>query len=148
MAVNLDPMTVGTIIGAVIIALISGGYLGKKSTENKVRIANNPLDVHVREQYVSRQECIACKNDMKEDVREMRVLFDKAVTLIQERDDKLSNRIHEVDERELEGRRRIHDRLLLLNDQVSRIDARTDVSKAVGKLGGAILALANKKETA
>ena len=53
-----------------------------------------------------------------------------------------------MDERELEGRRRIPDRLLLLNDQHSRIDARTDVSKAVGKLGGAILALANKKETA
>ena len=110
----------------------------------------------MRKSYVSREDCLACKNDMRSDVRDMRVMYDKLVTLINDRDEKtaqqirqlgevLHGRITQAAEDAAERRRAIHDKLGIHADLLSRIDTRTDVSRAIGKLGGAILAMAKEK---
>ena len=154
---GLDPMTVGTIIGGLLLTLIGGGVLGKKISDGtKITLTNPHLDVAVREQLVTRAECLACKNDAKSELKEMKGLYDKTVTLLLERDERqslrtseLSERIQEqikaLAERELEGRRRIHDQVNAHDKLISHIDARTDVSKSIGKAAGAIMALANKQ---
>jgi|GEM_PF-4709768 len=43
-ATGVSPETVGAIIGSLIIALIGGGYLGKRAADNRIRIAD-PLPV-------------------------------------------------------------------------------------------------------
>lgn len=155
-ASGLDPMTVGTLIGGIIATLIGGGVLGKKISDGtKITVTNRPLDVAVREQLVTRAECLACKTDAKAELKEMKVLYDKTVTLILERDERQSIRSRELQEQihtqiqevqieAAERRRRIHDKLNEHADQLTRIDARTDVSKAIGKAAGAIMALAKK----
>ncbi|MEI6656758.1 MAG: hypothetical protein WCP45_18485, partial [Verrucomicrobiota bacterium] len=81
------------------------------------------------------------------DVKEMRGLFDKAVNLIAERDERINNRITELDNAGDERRRKIYDRLENHDRLICAIDARTDVSKAIGKAAAAIMALANKQSS-
>ena len=50
-----------------------------------------------------------------------------------------------MEEGAAERRRRIHDKLNEHADLLSRIDARTDVSKSIGRLGSAIMTLARKE---
>jgi hypothetical protein len=138
---TLDPMTVGTIIGGILITLIGGGVLGKKVSDatSKVRVINSPLDVCIAEQYVRREEFAEFKGEVKADLREMRGLFDKALTLINERDAKLTDTINTVASGAYEGRRRLHDKVNDHAAKLSAIEVKTDVSKAIGKLGAAIM---------
>ncbi len=154
---GMDPMTVGTLIGGILITLISGGVLGKKISDGtKITLTNPQVDVALREQLVTRAECMACKNDAKSEIKEIKGLYDKTVTLLLERDERQSLRtkeladqmhaqIQEMGERDLEGRRRIHDQVNAHDKLIAHIDARTDVSKSIGNAAGAIMALANKQ---
>ncbi len=156
-APGLDPMTVGTLIGGILITLIGGGVLGKKISDGtKITLTNPQLDVEVREQLVTRAECLACKTDAKSELKEIKGLYDKTVTLLLERDerqslrtkelaDQMHSQIQEMGERDLEGRRRIHDQVNAHDKLIAHIDARTDVSKSISKAAGAIMALANKQ---
>lgn len=137
-----DPKDVGTMVGSILIALLGGGYLGKKITESKVTLANNPLQVSLQEQFVRREEFAEFKGEMKADVREMRGLFDKAITLIAERDERLTETINDVASGAYEGRRRLHDKVNNHEGRLARVEVNNDVSKAVGKLGSAVMTLA------
>ena len=152
-----DVLVNGAWVTGFVVAVIGALFSGMKITQAKyMKIGPQPFDVTVQKSYVSREECQACKNDMRGDVRDMRVLYDKLVTLINDRDEKtaqqirqlgevLHGRITQAAEDAAERRRAIHDKLGIHADLLSRIDTRTDVSRAIGKLGGAILAMAKEK---
>ena len=147
-AQGIDPAMVGTIIGGVMVALVGGGVIGKKITDGtRIRIDPQPLEVALRKEYVTRAEFAEFKGELKTDVKEMRGLFDKAVNLIAERDERINNRITELDNAGDERRRKIYDRLENHDRLICAIDARTDVSKAIGKAAAAIMSLANNKST-
>jgi hypothetical protein len=165
----MDIMTVGSLIVAVLVALNSMGMLNlnRKIAEiGSTRIVNNPLGVSIEKHYVTREECAACMRDTKNDLREMKALYDKIVMLVMERDersversrqlnevlsekiitmgDQLHTRITESNDEGAERRRRIHDKLNEHADRLAAIHVRTEVSKDIGKLGSAIMALAKK----
>lgn len=166
-AQGMDPMSVGTMIGGILITLLGGGFIGKKISDSRVTLMNNPLDVEVRKAYVTRDECLACKRESNSDVREMKALYDKIITLVMERDERASertralgdmlsekiadlgcqvhDRITQVADESAERRRRIHDKLNEHADLISRVDSRTEVSKSIGRLGSAIMTLAKKQ---
>lgn len=139
---GLSPEVVGSIIASVVAGLLGGGLLGKKLST--VKVSNNPLEVQLREQYVRREEFAEFKGEMKADVREMRGLFDKAVALIADRDERLSETINAVASGAYEGRRRLHDKVNEHSAKLERMQVNSDVSKSVGKLGAAVMALAKK----
>lgn len=138
---------VGTIIASVIGGLIGGGFLGKKISDSNVRIKNNPLDVSIADQYVRREEFAEFKGEMKADVREMRGLFDKAITLIAERDERLIENINSVASGAYEGRRRLHDKVNEHSAKLERMAVNSDVSKSIGKLGAAVMTLAKERNS-
>ncbi len=142
---GLTPETVGTIFGAFVIALIGGGVLGKKVSDvQRMRVEGQPsgqaLEVALQDQYVTRSEFFEFKGEMKSDLREMKGLFDKTMVLINERDTRLTEMIKEFGTAGYNGRSKIHDKLNPIAERVAAIEARTDVSKAIGKLGSAIMA--------
>ena len=166
---NLDVATVGQIIVAVIVALNAWGMLNvnrKVSEIGNTRIVNNPLGVSLEKSYATREECAACMRETKSEMKEMKALYDKIVTLLMERDersvdrtkmvndalsekiaalgDQLHTRITQSNEEGAERRRRIHDKLNEHQDKITAIHVRTDVSKDIGKLGSAIMTLAKK----
>jgi hypothetical protein len=155
------------VVGAVAIKGVRATAKQQGKAEGKaeaLQIGPQPFEVAVREQYVTRAECLACKTDMTATVREMRSMYDKTNALFMERDERsqertktmgemlsskigeLAERVHtrinELEETGGERRRRIHDKINEHADLLSRIDARTDVSKAIGKLGAAMMTLA------
>ena len=152
-----DPMVSGAWVTGFVVAVIGAVFAGVKVGQSKkVKVGPQPFEIAVQDKYVSRAECLACKNDMRSDVREMRVLYDKTVTLFQDNATRVSDQIKEfgervegrfqiVEEGAAERRRRIHDKLNEHADLLSRIDARTDVSKSIGRLGSAIMTLARKE---
>lgn len=142
---GFSPEAVGILIASIITALIGGGMLGKKVSDSNVKVSNNPLEVSLREKFVRREEFAEFKGEMKADVREMRGLFDKAVTLISERDERLTEQIEGVASGAYEGRRRLHDKVNEHSAKLAAVEVRSDVSKAIGKLGSAVMELARNK---
>ena len=137
---------VGVIIGTIIVGLITGGVVTTKvSSLQRVKIDPPHLDITLREKYVSRNEFAEFKGEMKADVREMRGLFDKAVTLIDERDIRLSTHINRLAQTDHDARACIHEKVNPLAERIASIETRTDVSKSIGKLGNAIMAVATSK---
>jgi hypothetical protein len=137
---------VGVIIAAIISGLIGGGVIGKKVSDSNVKVSNNPLEVSLREQYVRREEFAEFKGEMKADVREMRGVFDKAITLIADRDERLTEIINSVASGAYEGRRRLHDKVNEHSARLERMAVNSDVSKSIGKLGAAVMTLARKSD--
>jgi len=119
--------------------------------EVPVRMDDGHVEVSTREQYLTRREFLEYKGEIKADVSRMLSLYDKAITLINERDSRLTEkldglgtqiygRINEVVSESSERRRNIFDKLEEQGKAISAIDSRTDVSKAIGQLGKAIIA--------
>jgi len=163
----LDPTTVGTLIGVILITLAGSGIFVIRSKDgwkakgaadaqsNNVTIKHPVPEVPVHlngghvavsmpEKFLIRSEFLEYKSDIKSDIREMRVLYDKALCLMTDLGESLHKRISENDEIGAERRRRIHEKLNEHSDKLSRIDSRTEVSKSIGKLGSAIMTLAKK----
>jgi hypothetical protein len=151
-----DPLISGAWVISLVVAIIGALAGGVKIGQSRnVKILDQPVEVAVQKTYVSREECLACKNEMRGDVREMRILYDKLVTLINVRDEntaakiiamgeQLHTRITAVVEDASERRRRIYDKQEEHTRAIAMIDARTDVSKAIGQLGKAIIANSNR----
>lgn len=125
---------------AAVCSLISGIVLyGKGRQARVVTIDKQPVEIALQEKYVTRTEFAEFKGELKADVREMRGSFDRLTMLINERDVKLTEMIESVAKGAFEGRRRIHEEVNAHGKQLAAIDARTDVSKCIGKLGNAMM---------
>ena len=125
---------------AAVCSLISGIALYTKGRQARtVTIARQPVGVDVADKFVTRTEFAEFKGELKADVREMRGSYEKLVMLINERDTKLTEMIEAVAKGACDGRRRIHEELTAQGKQIAGMAERTDVSKAVGKLGGALM---------
>lgn len=125
---------------AAVCSLISGIALYTKGRQARtVTIDKQPVEIALQREYVTRAEFSEFKGEMKAEVREMKGLFDKAVTLITERDERLTVSINEVAKGAFEGRRRIHETVNAQGNQIAVLADRADVSKSIGKLGGAIM---------
>lgn len=156
-ALPVDQMVPAAWVTGFVVAVIGAVYGGMKVGQSrKVQVGPQPFEVDVRKAYVTREECLACKIESKADLREMRSLYEKTVVLFQTSNERLSDQIKVLAENTqlrfqdaaveaAERRRRIHDKLNEHADLLSRIDARTDVSKSIGKLGAAIVTLAKKE---
>lgn len=154
---EMNYITTGAI--AAVCSMVSGLVLyGKGKQARTVSINDQPVGVAVQKDFVTREECRACKLDSRVEVQEMKALYDKCLTLIDTRDQRLTDKItaltESVTQRFEAGaidagnrRRDIHEKINRADDRIGRMETNVDVSKHIGKLGGAIMA-AIKKSTA
>jgi len=150
--IGIAPEMVGTIIATIIIGLLGAGYLGKKVSD----VQRVQLEIPLRDKYLTRSEFLEFKGDIKSDIREMKVLYEKALTFATDRDeraatdlknlgDQLHKRISDGDEAGAERRRTIHEEINRNTNAITRIEAHTNVGRDLGKLGAAIMTLAKKE---
>ena len=146
---GISAENVGIIIAGLVTALITGGVINSKV--QRVKVDSGHMDVTMREKFLTRSEFLEFKTENKSDVLKMISMYDKAITLINTRDERLTEkldhlgtqlhtRITAVVDDASERRRRIHDKTEEQGKQIAAIEARTDVSKAIGQLGKAIIA--------
>jgi hypothetical protein len=135
---DMNYVTTGA-IGLVMSAIVGVITYSKGRATRSVTIEKQPVEIALQREYVTRSEFAEFKGELKADVREMRGAYDKLIMLIDERDQKLSNLIESVAKGAFEGRRRIHEEVNAQGKQLAGIEARTDVSKSIGKLGGALM---------
>lgn len=123
-ASGIDPQTVGALVASVIVALISGGVLGKKvSDSTKTTIDGQPLMVKMQDEFVTRREFESMEGRMSGDVKEMKGLFREAIRTINERDQTLQKAIKETAENDYAGRTAIWEQV---NDQRARLKSVED----------------------
>ena len=149
--------SVGTIIGVFLVTLISAGVItGKVANMQRVRVDSGHMEISMREKFLTRSEFLEFKGDIKSDVREMKVLYEKALMFALERDERSANdlknlgeqlhkRISDGDEAGAERRRTIHEQINLNTNSITRIETHTNLGKDLGKLGAAIMTLAKKE---
>lgn len=144
-ASDMNYVTTGAV--AAVCSLVSGLVLyGKGKQSRSVTIDKQPVEIALQQTYVTRTEFAEFKGEMKSDMREIKGMFDKAITLITERDDRLTTEIGRVASGAYEARRRLHESVNAQGERIAAIDARTDVSKSIGKLGTAVLATLRKAQ--
>lgn len=124
---GLEPATVGTIIGSVVLSLLGGGLIGKKVTENKMTVEPQPqpqaLAVKMEEHFVTRREFDKLEGVVAVNSNKMEALFEKAVEKMEERHDRLTESIDKTSKNAYEGRARIWKEV---NDQGSRLKSVED----------------------
>lgn len=135
---DLNYITTGAI--TAVCSALTGAVLYNRGRQGRaVTIEKQPVEIALQKEYVTRTEFSEFKGEMKAEVREMKGLFDKAVTLITERDERLTATINDVAKGAFEGRRRIHETVNLQGEKIAVLSDRADVSKAIGKLGAAMM---------
>lgn len=158
---SMSPAAVGTIIGTLIASLIAGGFLGKKvSDSNKTHILNSPLDVRLKEEFVTRREFEKLEltmnthiSDIKGTVTtataEMKGLFNltmaemKAQTTsmaskVERQSRDLREEISRLAENDFDGRTKIWEQVNVQREGLAAIRATSDVASQIGKLADAI----------
>lgn len=134
---DMNYITTGAI--AAVCSAISGAVLYARGRQKReVTIDKQPVGVRLHEAWVTRQEFLDFKGEIKADVREMRGTFEKLATIIDERDRKLTEMIEKVASGAYEGRRRLHETVNSHGQQLAVLAAKTDISKGLGSLGAAI----------
>lgn len=152
---------VGIIIGSIIVALVGGGVLGKKvSDSNKTHILNSPLDVRLKEEFVTRREFEKLELTMNTHISEikgtvitsttkMEGLFALTMQKVETQSAQMTTKV-ERQSRELReeigkvasgayaGRQKIWEQVNDQRDDISAIKATSDVAKEIGKLASAL----------
>jgi len=151
---SLSPATVGTIIGAVVVALLGGGVLGKKTgkAEGKAEamlIGPQPFMVELKQDFVTRREFEKLEGRLETSVTEMKGLFRETMSEMKcqtnltlkkmdGQNERLTKKIEEVAGGAYGGRQKLWETLNPLRVEVGALQATSDVAGQLGKLAAAI----------
>ena len=154
---GISPETVGVIIASVIVALLSGGMLGKKvSDSSRTVIDPQPLMVKMQEDFVTRREfdkldTVVTVNAAKAEgyLRQATDQMDRAVTnltkTISRQNETLSSEIAAVAKGAYEGRQRIHNKVNDQGEQIAKLEARVAMGTELSEVCEKIAEALNKK---
>lgn len=147
---GLDPAMVGTIIASVIVALISGGFLGKKvSDQTRMTIDPQPLLVKMQEEFVSRREfdklevtvavnATKAEGYFREASNEMRQAVSSMAKSLERQNERLTAEIGKVASGAYEGRQRIHAKVNEQGEQIASLRSQMNVAGELAQVGEAI----------
>ncbi len=151
---DLSPGTVGTILGAVIAALVGGGFLGKKTgkVEGKaeaMRIGPQPFMVELKQDFVTRREFEKLEVRLEVSMSEMKGLFRETMSEIKGQttfvtkkmdgqNERLTKKIEEVASGAYQGRQRLHNTVNNQGERLATLEATSDVAGQLGKLATAL----------
>ena len=152
----MDAITVGTIIGGILVALLGSGMIVVKQKEswkasgaNEVRqqmtIGPQPFQIDIlKDTLVRKEDMHHFQNEIKTDVKDMRNMYQQLIITLNERDAKFREKIDTVDSRMQESRTRIHEKINNHADRLKAVETQADIGKAIGQLGKAILKANNR----
>lgn len=144
---GISPETVGVIIASVIIALISGGVLGKKvSDSSRTTIDPQPLMVRMQEDFVTRREfdkleTVVAVNAAKSEgyLRQASEQMEKAVVSLsksmERSNERLVEQINSVSRGAYEGRQRLHTKVNDQGEQIAKLQAQVAVGTELAEVG-------------
>lgn len=123
-----------------------------------VQVENQTLGVRLHEAWVTRQEFLEFKGEIKSDVRDIRNNVDKMTDafmvrdealrrVIQSNSDTLTEKINEVASGAYEARRRIHETVNKQGERLATMEAKADISKGLASLGSAVMKAVKTNET-
>ena len=159
---GISPEAVGSIIGAVIVALIGGGVIGKKvSDARKMTVGPQPFMVKMTEEFVTRREFTELKATIEKDFTKMEGLFSQTMQKVdlsaqstqadiartsadlagklERQNERLTDAVAVGIDEGRKGRVALWNELNPVRSKVEAIGAKQDVAEQIGKLGEAIL---------
>jgi hypothetical protein len=152
---GISPEMVGAIVAAVVAALLGGGIAGKKITESRTTIANDPVRVAMAEDFVTRREferleVLVAVNATKSEgyLRQANEQMSASVAMLskalERQNERLVKKIEEFGSSAYHGRKAIWDQVNEQRERVSRMEVHADTGDKIEKLAGALHALAGK----
>ena len=140
----LDPITVGTIIGGVITALVGGGLIGKRTgkAEGKaeaMQIGPQPFMVELKEAFVTRREfdrlegvvavnASRVEGMFRETMKEVKDLHSATAKTITKQGEKLSQDIRDVATGAYNGRQKIHQTVNSNAERLAKVEQRIETT--------------------
>ena len=142
---GLDPVTVGTIIGGVITALIGGGLIGKKSgrAEGKAEammIGPQPFMVDIKKEFITRAEHDVYRAEVRADFQRMEGSIIRMSDKVETKHLELLATIERAASSGVNGRVAIWESLKPLGNEVAALKATSNVAAQLEKLAEAITA--------
>ena len=147
---GISPGAVGTILGGVLVALVGGGILGKKvEASRKVTIDPQPLEIDLKERFVTRREFE--KHELRVEVSlgeikgilngtsaKMEALFERTMDTIEKRDKSTAAKLDSISTGAYRGRQKLWEQTNASREDVAGLKATSDVANQIGKLAEAI----------
>ena len=138
-------------IGGILIALLGSGMFVFKSKESwkqtgaqevrqSLQISPQPFQIDIlKDTLVRKEDMHHFQNEIKTDVKDMRNMYQQLIITMNERDAKFRETIETVDRRMQESRTRIHEKINDHADRIKAVEVQSDIGKAIGQLGKAII---------
>lgn len=131
----ISPAGVGAIIGAVIAALLGGGYLGKKVEENrKVSIDPPNLQVKLEKDFVTRREHEIFRAEVRGDFSRLEALVERGAERVDEKHMQLIATIERAAKTGVDGRVALWNDLKKQGEAIAALKERTDISKELQRI--------------
>jgi hypothetical protein len=132
---GISPETVGVIIASVIVALISGGVLGKKvSDSSKTTIDPQPLKVEMAKDFITRDEHAVYRAEVRSDIKLLEAKYDQMTLRVETKHLELLATIERAAKTGVDGRVAIWEDLKPLSREVAALKATSNVAEQLGKL--------------
>ena len=141
---GLDPVTVGTIIGGVITALIGGGLIGKRTgkAEGKaeaMQIGPQPFMIELKEAFVTRREfdrlegvvavnASRVEGMFRETMKEVKDLNAATAKTLTRQGEKLSQDIRDVAAGAYQGRQKIHHTVNINGERLAKVEQQIETA--------------------
>jgi hypothetical protein len=126
---------VGTLVVAVITALGAGGFAGKKIADSRrVNIDNQPLEIRMKEEFVSRQEFRQFRSDLRLDLTKLENLVERNSERVEAKHLELLATIERVAKIGVDGRVHLWKELNLQGKQMVRIEEHVDVAQRLERI--------------
>lgn len=153
-----------TAICSTVVGAVSWIMRGRQSRSVKiegtpgVQVENQTLGVRLHDAWVTRQEFLEFKGEIKADVKDIRNSVDKVTDLLAARDEAqrrmiqstmegLSEKINDVASGAYEARRRIHETVNRQGERLATLEAKADISKGLASLGSAVMKAVKTNES-
>lgn len=134
----ISPAAVGTIIGGVIAALLGGGFLGKKIGETRTTVVNQPLDVRLRQEFLTRAEHDVYRAEVKADFVRMEASILRSNERVDEKHMELLMTIERAARTGLDGRVALWNELKPLSNELAALKATSNVADQLAKLANVL----------
>lgn len=132
---GLSPETVGLIIGSVIVALISGGVLGKKvSDSTRTTIDPQPLRVEMAKEFLTREEHNVYRAEVRADIKKLETNYERMTDRVDTKHLELLQTIERAAKTGVDGRVAIWEDLKPLSREVAALKANSNVAEQLAKL--------------
>jgi hypothetical protein len=131
---NIPADQVGIIIGAVITALLGGGYIGKKVGESKMEVGPQPFSVELRKEFLTRADHDTYRAEVRADFIRMESNINRMADRVDNKHLELLATIERAAKIGLDGRVALWKELKPMGHELAALRATSNVADQLAKL--------------